>query len=256
MPAEDEDRYVFPMWQNRDLAPIPVETSSLTSDSSSSDESSKKRRKWRLKCSVPAKLAEAPSQPPCYTLYPGKRRHRTFVHVKGLLDARDIQRVHAIWRHPSVQEIRDRKSSLLYRHVAYRIELPLRAHGERIYHRMMSAMFWTDTANFGGRLSRSKVVFPEAEYIVYDARGSREPGEIEPHVDNHSAVTIVVLLAHPSEFRGGASCFEAAEKGSPDRQVSLQRGDAVIFRGEKLTHWITPVTDGVRCILQIELSRV
>ena len=41
-----------------------------------------------------------------------------------------------------------------------------------------------------------------------------------------------------------------------DRQLALQKGDAVVFRGEKLRHWITPVTGGVRVILQIELSRV
>mmetsp|Transcript_35741 Transcript_35741/g.76191 ORF Transcript_35741/g.76191 Transcript_35741/m.76191 type:complete len:118 (+) Transcript_35741:2-355(+) len=117
-------------------------------------------------------------------------------------------------------------------------------------------MAWAD-AMIWHRLSQNKVVYPEAEYIVYDARGGT-PGEIEPHVDNHSAVTIVVLLSDPGDFEGGTNGFAPAgdERGAPPRYLRLQRGDAVIFRGEKLKHWITQVTGGVRVILQIELSRV
>ena len=34
-----------------------------------------------------------------------------------------------------------------------------------------------------------------------------------------------------------------------------KQGDAIVFRGEKCEHWISPVTSGKRTILQIELSR-
>jgi hypothetical protein len=37
--------------------------------------------------------------------------------------------------------------------------------------------------------------------------------------------------------------------------VVQMQGDAIVFRGEKCEHWISPVTSGKRTILQIELSR-
>jgi predicted 2-oxoglutarate/Fe(II)-dependent dioxygenase YbiX len=40
------------------------------------------------------------------------------------------------------------------------------------------------------------------------------------------------------------------------REYKLQQGDLVLFRGEIVTHWITPVMTGVREIFQWELSRI
>ena len=74
---------------------------------------------------------------------------------------------------------------------------------------------------------------------------------IEPHVDNHSVITGIIMLSDRGvEFEGGVNCFE------PKRQYVLQQGDCVLFRGEKTEHWITPVTKGVRRILQWEFSRI
>mmetsp|Transcript_32224 Transcript_32224/g.81748 ORF Transcript_32224/g.81748 Transcript_32224/m.81748 type:complete len:136 (-) Transcript_32224:60-467(-) len=135
------------------------------------------------------------------------------------------------------------------------MELPLRAHGRELYERLMEALAWAD-AVLWRKLPDSKVVYPEVEYIVYDAR-TGSPGGIEPHVDNHSAVTMVAMLSDPREFAGGVNSFEpSGEPNSLPRMVALRKGDAVIFRGEKLLHWITPVTGGLRTILQIELSRI
>jgi len=107
------------------------------------------------------------------------------------------------------------------------------------------------------RLRKKKsTVYPEVEYIDYDV--AREGGEcyIEPHVDNKSGVTLVAMLSERSEYGGGASCFRRAKGNEGHRQVTLQLGDVVMFRGERLLHWITNVTSGRRTILQIELSRV
>ncbi|CAE7239603.1 unnamed protein product [Symbiodinium natans] len=135
------------------------------------------------------------------------------------------------------------------------MELPLRAHGHGLYTKLMTTMAWAD-AMLWQKLPRSEVTYPEVEYIVYEAKDGI-PGSIEPHVDNHAAVTIVVLLTDPSEFEGGMNCFASADsEDDPARHVTLGLGDAVLFRGEKLRHWITPVTKGKRVILQIELSRV
>merc|ERR1719213_371183 len=105
------------------------------------------------------------------------------------------------------------------------------------------------------KLHKHKQVFPEVEYIVYDARNG-VPGTIEPHVDNHSAVTIVMLLSDSGDFEGGVNCFAPAGGDTESRSLRLQQGDAVLFRGEKLRHWITPVTGGIRTILQVEFSKV
>lgn len=83
-----------------------------------------------------------------------------------------------------------------------------------------------------------------------------EPCYIEPHVDNKSAVTLVAMLSVPSAYVGGRSCFRRAQSSRGHRELSLEQGDVVLFRGEKLVHWITPVTAGKRIILQIEMSRV
>ncbi|CAL1141186.1 unnamed protein product [Cladocopium goreaui] len=163
----------------------------------------------------------------------------------------EIRLLHELWRHPSVEEIKDRKKTLQYRHVAYRMELPLRAHGRELYMKLIDTMAWAD-AFLWQKLPRNEFAYPEVEYIVYEAKGGI-PGSIEPHVDNHSAVTIVILLSDPSEFTGGVNCFASPDSEDlPARLVSLNCGDAVLFRGEKLRHWITPVTQGRRVVLQIE----
>jgi len=199
-----------------------------------------------------------PLHPPLrHALYAADKRKRTFIHVPQFLDEMCIQQIHALQKHPSVGEIRDRKASLEYRHVAYRVELPLRAHARPLYDRLLDLMAWADGVSWR-KLSRNRVVYPEVEYIVYDARDGK-PGTIEPHTDNHAAVTMVTLLSDPREFAGGANCFAPASSGGPagdHRMLALQRGDVVLFRGEKLRHWIKPVTGGVRTVLQIELSRI
>lgn len=269
----------WPSWRNCCLDPIPgIGAESLSEDSSSSGSSSssssrphaakrpriadeakrekaKKAKKWRLKFRVHERLLRELCPPASFELHEGTRkRHRSFVVVPKLLDTSEIELVHALWKHPSVEEIRDRKQALLYRHAAYRMELALRAHGQRLYSKLIDSMVWAD-AYVWERLSKNSVTYPEVEYIVYDAR-TGAPGTIEAHVDNHSAVTLVVLLSDESEFQGGVNCFANACQGdTPPRQVQLTQGDCVLFRGERLRHWITPVTAGLRVILQIELSR-
>ncbi|CAJ1334049.1 unnamed protein product, partial [Effrenium voratum] len=97
--------------------------------------------------------------------------------------------------------------------------------------------------------------FPEIEYIVYDVSSLGEAGKIEPHRDNQSQVTVVVLLSQRKEFQGGVNHFEPGYEGGASRQAKLNSGDAVFFFGDQCEHWITPVTAGRRTILQMELSR-
>ncbi|CAD7964068.1 unnamed protein product [Amoebophrya sp. A120] len=81
-------------------------------------------------------------------------------------------------------------------------------------------------------------------------------GYIEEHVDNDSVITFILMLTQPGvDYVGGRNNFARGEKHAVRRQVQLQKGDLVLFRGERLRHSITPVTHGCRIILQGEFSK-
>ena len=86
--------------------------------------------------------------------------------------------------------------------------------------------------------------------------GGWSPGSWPLRCYDHVPVSLVAMLSAPEAYTGGRSCFRRGAGRSGHREVALGKGDIVLFRGEKLEHWITPVTKGRRTILQIELSRV
>jgi predicted 2-oxoglutarate/Fe(II)-dependent dioxygenase YbiX len=183
--------------------------------------------------------------------------HRTFMVLESVLSADDIAFLHKTPSHPAAVDCNDRHKKLEFKHQVHRIERALKQDesglGGEIYYRLLRMMTWADE-QLWGKLAKKTKVYPEVEYISYDATGG-EPQHIEPHVDNDSVVTVVVALSDPKDYTGGTSMFKGAGGGMPDRGMVLGRGDAVFFRGESLLHWITPVTDGFRAILQIELSK-
>lgn len=173
--------------------------------------------------------------------------------IRGLFSQEDIRLVHGIAQEPTVEEIHDRDDDLDYRHRVWRFEHELKLIGRHVYDRLMDAARAVD-AELWNNLEEGDEVFPEIEYIVYDVKDLGEPGKINPHRDNQSKVSAVVLLSPPEDFTGGVNWFESGDNGEPDRGVVLAQGDAVFFYGDQCSHWITPVTSGRRCILQIELS--
>ncbi|CAE7272779.1 unnamed protein product [Symbiodinium sp. CCMP2456] len=183
------------------------------------------------------------------------KKYRGFALAPAFLRQDEIEAIAAAAKHSSVKEINDRKGYLAFKHRVWRFELQLRSLYPELYARLMALMRSADEAQWQ-RLCKSKKVYPEVEYIEYDVDEMGEPCFIEPHVDNKSAVTMVAMLSAPDAYVGGRSCFRRASGSRGHREVTLQKGDIVLFRGEKLVHWITPVTAGRRVILQIELSRV
>ncbi|KAF4687029.1 hypothetical protein FOZ60_004354 [Perkinsus olseni] len=168
------------------------------------------------------------------TIFRSPKSYRDFIVLPEFLSASEIATVCAVAADPTVQQIEDRcNSPSLYRKIS-------------AASKYASDKLW-------GILDEYEHSYPEMEYIVYDT--SKGDGMIEKHVDNYSLVTLVCLLSTPGlDFTGGVNCFKCSrEEGY---KVPLQRGDMVLFRGEKLQHWITPVTSGRRCILQNELSRI
>lgn len=198
---------------------------------------------------------EPPKLPGSLHWYGAGKRYRCFAYAPSFLGADDMRAIHEAAQHPSVREINDRKGYLAFKHRVWRFEIQLRALFPALYARLLNLMEQADCEKWR-RMKVSKTVYPEVEYILYDVAEMGQPCFIEPHVDNKSAVSLVAMLSAPDEYVGGRSCFRRAMGKNGHRETPLQLGDVVLFRGEKLVHWITPVTSGRRVILQIELSRV
>jgi len=160
---------------------------------------------------------------------------------------------------PCAYIIDDRKSDLAYSHSAHRVEVTLRIEYPRLYRKLVEMTVDLGTEIFGPLPIKKGKFYPEFEYIVYESDGAF----IEPHVDNHSIVTGILMLSEVGvDFDGGINKFEGSTRAEEAdvqggvREYQLKRGDCILFRGEKLEHWITPVTSGVRKILQWEFSRI
>jgi hypothetical protein len=172
------------------------------------------------------------------------------VSCKHVLCADEINNITQLSNSIGAVEVHDRADTLVYRHEVTRIEIPLRAQHPQLYNKVMGLMrnagsqYWSEIAQFGA----TDGFMPEIEYIEYDTARSDEPPVINPHRDNKSIITLIVMLTSPEDFVGGNNFFE------PAREFRLDRGQAVLFRGERTMHWISPVTQGRRAILQIELS--
>eukprot|EP01065_Artemidia_motanka_P019988 TRINITY_DN2391_c0_g1_i1.p1 TRINITY_DN2391_c0_g1~~TRINITY_DN2391_c0_g1_i1.p1 ORF type:complete len:270 (+),score=29.49 TRINITY_DN2391_c0_g1_i1:56-865(+) len=260
-PAQDGDRRRFRVAGSGlevDAESVSSEWST-DSDAPPPDPQVKKRRrvrKWRvaLHTDMPRHLPPELDERQVEWHYAPKR-HRCFCVIRGALRPQDITAAHQSFRDASVKEIQDRKASLAYKHRASRVEMQMRALFPETYDRLMGLSRYADSTMWRQLGGKCTEVYPEMEYIEYDVATMGECG-IEPHVDNKSTVTMVAMLSAPHEYTGGRSRFRRARGPSGHREAELGQGDAVFFRGERLLHWITPVTGGRRVILQNELSRV
>lgn len=185
-----------------------------------------------------------------------EKKYRAVALVPAFLSLADVEALEVTARHTSVREINDRKGALAFKHRVWRFDLQLRALNPELYRRLMDLMVMADAGKWRRMAQKSVTVFPEVEFIDYDVDAEGGHCFIEPHVDNKSAVSLVAMLSPPEAYTGGRSCFRRTAGRSGHRELQLGQGDVVLFRGEKLVHWISPVTSGRRTILQIELSRV
>lgn len=253
--------------KNQGLVDSSCSVSSCPSSSSSSEEGSAATDPLsRLKYTIPAAMNIATFDISGAVIVPHKsNRDKSLVIMRNFFSTSRVKKLRELFqKSKSVFEIKDRKSDLHYAHNAYRAEVALRLEMNRIYKRIMEATISVCDKVWGDiRLkARKNRVIPEIEYIVYDV--GKTPGAkgtfIEPHVDNHSIVTGVSMLSEPDvDFVGGANRFKGSEPDDHEnsyRDCKLGEGDLVLFRGEVVTHWITPVVSGRREILQWELSRI
>ena len=232
--------------------------------SSGDDSSTPLPKLRRLKYTIPPIDANFVLDPSSIIVVPHKsNKDKSIVIVPKFFSETRISKLRAIFQtSPSMYEIKDRKENLLYAHTAYRVEIPLRLESRKTYLRIMKETcricdyVW---GNIRDKARKNRVI-PELEYIVYDVPEGTEPAFIEPHVDNHSIVTGVAMLSEPDvDFCGGVNRFKGAQSEDSEtdfREWKLGKGDLVLFRGETVTHWITPVAKGRREILQWEFSRI
>jgi hypothetical protein len=235
--------------------------SSCPSDSSDDDESDQPL--FRLKHTLVSSRAN-PSDHPKYSVIGHKSNpDKSIIIIPRFLGAKRLNKLSAVLSTSAlVYPIEDRKSNLIYAHTARRAELALRVEYQRMYSRIIEtsvSLFDEVYPTPFAKLCRKKKFYPEMEYIVYDAE--RDPSaSIEPHVDNHAILTGILMLSDPwTDFTGGVNFFkgsESSETNDSSRSYKLQKGDCVLFRGELLSHWISPVDSGVRKILQWEFSRI
>ena len=201
------------------------------------------------------------------------------VAVPGVLSVDECKRVERLHRgHRPMGEEHDRQETLSFAHEVWRVEEQLKATMPSIYDRLIRNLMQsvdrhyfnilqvayerdTQKLRIANECKRGKdkvLIRPEVEYIVYDAdqalRENTRLPHIGPHKDNSSAVTLVCLLSDPRSFEGGVNYFCPGKRGAPPRQLRLQQGQCVLFRGESCEHWISDVTKGRRSILQIELA--
>jgi len=180
-------------------------TESGYSDRSKQSRKQHQRKKWKLRY----RFGAAP-QPFDMQVLDARKRHKRVVYERGFLTPAEVRRVMSACSHPSVRKIEDRTASLAYGHEAYRTELQLRFLAPDIYAKVMAAVEEADKTRFGGKTAKAGKCYPEFEYIDYDSGvpvDSTDPPLhkrfIEPHIDNHSIVTMVCMLSSTDEWPPG-----------------------------------------------------
>ena len=154
----------------------------------------------------------------------------------------------------------DRDEETEYYHVVHRVEPILKANfsSSGLYEALISKMLSVDNKNWKV-LEHVTAVYPEIEFIVYNQSLEGQPPKMGfgSHVDNGSALTAVFMLSDSADFEGGSLMFARdiySDIGDAvERPANFAVRECAMFRGEKLSHWVTPVTRGTRKVLQIEL---
>ena len=220
-----------------------------------------------------------------------KNINATVMILRGFLNAEEIACLQQLGPKGRLQN-HDRSEELDFEHTVYRFEEELVAGNKALHDRLLEAMFLADDELWWGipaegTIARGKL-HAEIEFISYDAdlcaKRNASPPYIGPHVDNAAAVTLIGQLAQFRDdeksggsgynqnggergYTGGFNLFEIGGEGFGDgaedggiakglyRQLRLNKGDVLMFRGEMLEHSLTPVTQGLRQIVQIELCR-
>eukprot|EP00977_Amphora_coffeiformis_P002769 scaffold522_cov168-Amphora_coffeaeformis.AAC.16 len=150
----------------------------------------------------------------------------------------------------------DRHEDTEYYHVVHRVEPLLKEKYLNLYETLISKMLTVDTDIW--RITESvDRVYPEIEFIEYNqtAEGQAPKMGFGSHVDNGSMLTAVFMLSETAAYEGGSLNFaeHAGLSDEPGRPANFEIRDCAVFRGDRLSHWVTPITKGTRMVLQIEL---
>lgn len=182
-----------------------------------------------------------------YTIIKGKNPKFDVLKIEAFLTKHECDQIRQSVELKESKMINDRHKNLVYNHKVWRIEKS-RLYWQPLYDKILETTKNIDRSHWNKLEGRTYT--PEFEYILYKFKKKRPLPTIEPHVDNGSLISTVVMLSESHMYDGGVSYFQ----GRPPRKIALNVGDALFFRGNKTEHWISDVTKGTRDILQIELS--
>jgi len=181
----------------------------------------------------------------------GRKLKYGIVLIRNLFNENECAIIKKAYKLNGSQEVKDRDEDLKYNHIVWRIE-KTQSEWPKIYKKALNSMKRVDKL-YWNALKKYKNVYPEVEYILYKVKKGSKLPSIEPHVDNDSVITMITMLSKRNDYVGGESYFEGTD--DIPRMLSLNLGDTIFFRGELTEHWISPVKEGIRSILQIELSK-
>ena len=188
--------------------------------------------------------------------------------LRGGLNRSEVDTLLALASDPDTFVVDDRSDAII--HTMMRVEYPLLRRQPALLRKLLGWAEAVDRAVWSGRLDAAasggaSAVYPEVELLTYNA-SSQARQQARPHVDNGAALSLIAMLDPPESFDGGDNFFKRdpadLERGglssaahcATQRRVRLRRGDVAFFRGEVTTHWVSPVTRGLRRVLQIELQ--
>merc|ERR1712085_193175 len=174
-----------------------------------------------------------PPKPPAFELLKHEEPELQVALIRGFLSPDEVAKVHEAAKQEDVK-IDDRDPELIYKHHVWRFEHQLKEMHRHVYDKV-TQVAWAFSGALWDSVEDGEELFPEIEYIVYDVKDLGEAGTINPHTDNQSAVSMVILLSPPQDFVGGVNYFEGDGDSSDGeekntkvpRMARLGVGDAV-----------------------------
>ena len=131
--------------------------------------------------------------------------------------------------------------SVTYLHGSFESELPA------VHAKLLSCATRAHDSSGWGLLNASSVSVRTIELLEY----LHASDSLGWHVDEQSAVTMLVMLSSPDDFEGGQLQHEVKGHSTPVI-AAMARGDVTVYRSHQ-AHRVTPLTAGRRVVMAIEL---
>eukprot|EP00928_Gymnodinium_smaydae_P048023 TRINITY_DN3206_c0_g1_i2.p1 TRINITY_DN3206_c0_g1~~TRINITY_DN3206_c0_g1_i2.p1 ORF type:complete len:374 (+),score=77.13 TRINITY_DN3206_c0_g1_i2:94-1122(+) len=170
--------------------------------------------------------------------------------IRGFLSPSEADAMAKLPGERGVKESKWRQDELPLGHRAFDVERTVRLWEPKVYHRLISSV-WNVDSSLWRQIGEGYKLHAELEYVECDTQHPSTNGQVGQFCDNDGMLSMIVMLSESSKAQGGTNYFENGTAAG--RRLDLKIGDAVVYNSEACEHWITPVTDGHKKILQLEL---